>query len=899
MNQDIVYPYVQETLKPSKNFEDLMAEWKKIGLPRKCFLELYNSVWSYKKGDEMQTMLFDGKLKNIALTLEEYHHMLSELIKKLRLYSPIRFMMLYEAHYYPKSNLTGIENGMAFQEFLTQGEKASHLVLIDPNPTLVEKLSQFTRGHDIHRLRDRLVLGFTNPLYAEIYQKAEELSAFRVAALDELLFSASDNVICLYLAGMYRKKEEKAELQNLLGKNLERIRKNVVFEPRHKCYVLLPTTFLNKDKTGDGLRKGLMRSFLVEKICLVDSKAAVSVAYTMLSFVKLGIQNKESTSENIQRRSIVLQSVQLVEGMELDHVATSDTYDRVTAEERLTGEVVREGSILRLRKEYAIPASVLFSNKLTLSKLYAEAEREKRSRGLRKSSEPYPVSTEIKFNYSGKENSDGSIKPRIIYQGLVDRIKTRNYLDEKAKLHYVERGKNYVSKSEMLQHIEALVIENEELSRIIKQSIANLPLGQSISLKTFCIMHYKFFASKNKNVAVFKKVFSAVNSAEYPICKIMLGISTMEDIQKAVSETAKLLSLSEQEQDVLWHQVYILFSMAQERCYVEENPVINIIDQLDRQQKQENFFKKNMTEKILSDDQEYKIVNAALNNNAKPGLALGLLIKIFTGLSYQEISALLWEDYFRLVNHDCMILNIDKRLVDKKSGLIPYLAKLKIRTVPVSSFLVPLLDAWHESSIVEYRKLGINSKDQRKLPIIHSDKNPTDPISPSRLRYFGNKYLNEFGPEGLKLQLAAEAGKKEFDTGKYGGDFYRENFRDQSLTVAGLEEGELCYMLGIASHSGTMENFYYGYDKPSRLVRIRDKIDVWAAKRMPELSNVGYCRERFVLSSETTLFRLNPANKPMETTYRMFIERDTPNIEFEIYNRLGFAVTFRWEEGDE
>ena len=110
MNQDIVYPYVQETLKPSKNFEDLMAEWKKIGLPRKCFLELYNSVWSYKKGDEMQTMLFDGKLKNIALTLEEYHHMLSELIKKLRLYSPIRFMMLYEAHYYPKSNLTGIEN---------------------------------------------------------------------------------------------------------------------------------------------------------------------------------------------------------------------------------------------------------------------------------------------------------------------------------------------------------------------------------------------------------------------------------------------------------------------------------------------------------------------------------------------------------------------------------------------------------------------------------------------------------------------------------------------------------------------------------------------------------------------------------------------------------------------
>lgn len=97
MSKDIVYPYVQETLKPSKNFEDLMAEWKKIGLPRNSFLELYNRVWSYKQGDQMQTMLFDGKLKNISLTLEEYHNTLSELIKKLRLYQPIRFMMLYEA----------------------------------------------------------------------------------------------------------------------------------------------------------------------------------------------------------------------------------------------------------------------------------------------------------------------------------------------------------------------------------------------------------------------------------------------------------------------------------------------------------------------------------------------------------------------------------------------------------------------------------------------------------------------------------------------------------------------------------------------------------------------------------------------------------------------------------
>lgn len=905
MSKDIVYPYVQETLKPSKNFEDLMAEWKKIGLPRNSFLELYNRVWSYKQGDQMQTMLFDGKLKNISLTLEEYHNTLSELIKKLRLYQPIRFMMLYEAYFYSKSDLSGIENGMAFPEFLTQGEKASHLVLIDPNPSLVAKLSHFAQADDIHRLRDRLVLGFTNPLYAEIYQKAEELSAFRVDVLDELHFSASDNVTCLYLAGMYREKGEKAERQNLLRKNLDWIRKNLVFEPKHKCYVLLPTTFLNQDSTGDGLRKELMRAFLVEKICLVDSKAAVSTTYKKLSYITLGIQNKKSASESIQKRSVVLQNMELVTSKEPDHIVTSDSYDnalvsdscdRVSAEE-LTDEVVRETCILRLLKEYAICASVLFSNKHTLNELYAQAKREKCSGGSREKSKSYQVSKEIEFRYSGRQNSDGSIKPRIIYQGLVDRIKDQNYLDEKAKLHYIERSKKYASKNEILQHMETVVLENEELGRIIKQSIANLPLGQSISLKTFCIMHYKFFASKNKNVDVFKKVFSAINSAGYPICKLMLGISSMEDIQKAVSETSALLDLSEYEEDELWRQIYILLCMAQERGYIAENPVMKIIDQMDRQQKQEHFFKENMIEKVLTDDQEYRIVNAVMNNNVKPFLALGLLIKIFTGLSYQEICALVWQDFFKLLDHDCMVLNIDKRLVDKKNGAIPYLSKLKNRNVPVSSFLVPFVEAWFEISKEEYRKLGIKPKDQCKLPMIHSLSKPMEPISPATLRAFGNMHLKEYGPNGLKLQLAAEDGKKEFDTCKYGGDFYRENFRDQSLSVAGLEEGEVCHMLGIASTSGTMENYYYGYNKPTRLVRIRDKIDVWAAKRMPELCNLGYCREKFVLSTEKTMFRSKPSNQPREMVFRMFVENDTPNIVFEIFNRLGFTTTFRWEEG--
>lgn len=897
MSKDTTYPYEQTPIKLSANFDSIMDEWKKLNLPSKHLLELYIRVRSERKGSELQTEPFPtNNNQNISLNFQEYHDILSGIMKKLSAYAPIRFMRQFEAVFYPKENLSGIENGLAYTEFIEQGEKASHLVMIDPNPYLVEQLSMIKEVDDINRFRDRLVLCFTDPLYAEIYQKARELKKYSVKAFDEVEFSSADNVRCLYFCRMHREKGDKKDLLEVLSSRINHIRDKIVFAPKHKLYLLLPTAMLDRDAACEGLRPEIMKSFLLEKIFLIDSKAAVSDTYKKISFVTLGIQQKKSTPEKIQKRKVTLQRFILPDANMVEDASSGDRDNEVAVEQGQTDKLVADVRELRGQKEYKILASVLFSNRATLHELYAAAPSANRHHKKRNSSELYKISAEIEFRYSGKVNLDGSIKPRIIFQGSVARKKGINYKEEKKKLHFEERTRKYPSIDAMYENIERISFEDNELRSMIEESVVNAHGKNPLSLKSFLMLHYLVFMSKKPNEDLFNKVFCAPHSYRFPICKLVIATATQEDIMNAVDQTTVLLQLSEAEVDALWHQIHILLAIAEGRGLIPENPILSIIKKLDNQQKQETFFKKNMTEKILSDEMEFLLLNDILKNKDEPGLALGVVIKIFTGLSYAEVCALVWQDYFKLLDHECMVLNIEKRFEDKKTVPIWYLSELKIRTIPIVSYLEPLVTAWREKCREEYKKFNINKSEERFLPMIHSMKNPMIPVTPDALRRFGNKYLQKYLPDGLALRLADKDGrKKEYNTGEYGGDFLRENFRDQALSVAGLEGSEVCYMLGISA-SGTFQVNYTGHDKPIHLLRIRDKLDVWFSKRMPELCNVDGVRKKITLSSERGGYESILSNQPMELVFRVPITEQTPDIAFDIFNRLGFSATFEWIE---
>ena len=100
------------------------------------------------------------------------------------------------------------------------------------------------------------------------------------------------------------------------------------------------------------------------------------------------------------------------------------------------------------------------------------------------------------MRYSGKLTDSGKIKPHIIFQGYLEKEKDKNYKDEKKKLHFSLRTKTFQSEREMFEYVENLVIANEDLRNIIKQSVKNQYKSMSISLKTFWIINYEVISKK-------------------------------------------------------------------------------------------------------------------------------------------------------------------------------------------------------------------------------------------------------------------------------------------------------------------------------------------------------------------------------------------------------------------
>ena len=84
MSKETTYPYEQTPIKLSANFDSIMDEWKKLNLPSKYLLELYNGVRSETKGATIKTEPFPThKNQNISLGFQAVLDLLRVLPKAI------------------------------------------------------------------------------------------------------------------------------------------------------------------------------------------------------------------------------------------------------------------------------------------------------------------------------------------------------------------------------------------------------------------------------------------------------------------------------------------------------------------------------------------------------------------------------------------------------------------------------------------------------------------------------------------------------------------------------------------------------------------------------------------------------------------------------------------------
>ena len=924
MSKNIIYKVDQVDTYTTAEFDKILSACVKIQMPKEYLISLYSRVVSNNKDSAEHISPFEGiKTKNVAIQFPKYNEVLSGIMNDLGKFTPLEFMKNYTAAEFGMHNCTAVENCFVFEKLLLMNRKAEHVILIDPTPFLVEKIAKFRD----ESFRCKIVLTFTNAEISKIYKKIFHDNVIQVLPIAKCSF-VDESVSVVYFGHYFgysnlditdvtknKGCKTKEARESYVCTKLAEINEALASAKKRQFLVLLPTSMIDPQRGHIGIRRFLFDCFTVQSIDLIDNKAIVTNGYKRLSLVKLGQRNKSRRAGALQSSDVVLREFRFVDNQMPPVSAESTPQDASNQKKRSNKE--KNAPVhgrLEACEEYQVSAQQMYENVNTIISLCSDTAKEGHTSENR-TSRNYKVSSEISVACSGKVKETGKIKPRIIYQGYVAHEKTQDYLGEKKLLHYEDRNITYSSLVDMYKHIEQLVLNDQALNAMIVESIQAKYKDQPISLKSFCIMYYDALRERKLDENTYSKVFSSLHSEKNSVCNLKLNVSTVEEVADAIKKTVHKLDMDEVEENKLILQMYMIYNVAIDKGFSKENPVFHAAKVLMNQEKQEKNIKNRMVEKILTDDQERDIFTYIFSDEPDPGLALGFAIKLTTGMTYAEVCALTRKDVYKLSHVDCLILNVDKRFGDKSTEPIPILDPIKIRQIFVSSFLAPRLSRWigqplkklvetsmqdeletatTEDTVEEKFNCSSDLVDDLKLPIVYRMSEPGKPVTPDVLRRFGNEVFERFGPFSDIMRVADEkGGKKDISKTAYSGDRYRENFYDQGLSVAGFTRGELCYILGYNA-SETFDSSYAGFNKPSILVKMRDKVDVWISKRLAELDFLDESSKCFHFGEKKRKFVSKPTNVPMEIIIELEIEEDTPDILIELANQLGFSAILKY-----
>ena len=160
------YKFEQVSTIVSGKFDEIRSKCEKLGIGKEHILDLFLRSRIKKVTEEDDSLWGSISEINVKRNFFSMDEKVSEIISIMETFSPIQFLQEYEAYYYKEHNCTGMENGLAFERFLKL-VKDCKVVIVDPNPYLVQKISNNNRLKN-----SRVTLAFTDTRWKQVYDSS-------------------------------------------------------------------------------------------------------------------------------------------------------------------------------------------------------------------------------------------------------------------------------------------------------------------------------------------------------------------------------------------------------------------------------------------------------------------------------------------------------------------------------------------------------------------------------------------------------------------------------------------------------------------------------------------------------------------------------------------------------
>lgn len=429
--------------------------------------------------------------------------------------------------------------------------------------------------------------------------------------------------------------------------------------------------------------------------------------------------------------------------------------------------------------------------------------------------------------------------------------------------------------------------EDESFRKIVKNEVIDAFESGRKHTVSLLLFSYSFYNEISKNKAFNESVFLSI-LADVDLSNVMLGEATEFDLFFLAS-CFTIFNKKVTKKSLQIHLNYIL-KYAYEKGALKEKIEINLekdgSDSLAEDRKSRSNRMKALAEKSLPLESETELINWLVkkyrdNNN----VYLGVLIKLFTGMSNPEICALRWEDYEEITytNGKRHHLVISKKMNDNSKELEYFDSdyKHKYRLIPLPSFLDDLLNEQYKkliSFVIEklrktiryelttkkpyklvktlltamnikdilyhdfkeitdddfykYYKKEIN-EEIKKYPIIcQNNKNIKEiekfrmPFTITTLRHCAQKALDK-GFDKVENKSKLPNSDKIIDYSKQGNNLFHTNYQFHAISDCGLTLGELNYIIGN-SDTDTFSKHYCDFSNDLIQLQLAEKLDRWA-----------------------------------------------------------------------
>ncbi|MCR5095898.1 MAG: hypothetical protein K6A70_04085 [Erysipelotrichaceae bacterium] len=730
------------------------------------------------------------------------------------------------------------ELGYLVPLFINLVKDRDNILVVNPSPKMIINLIEALPNR-------RILFSVTDETVAKLYHKQfTDYEFFPFEKLDQ-----AENIDAVLIANRDQKTSSSGSfLRCLRGCNDDAF-----------VVGLIPSAWFDSDKNG--ISRVLEETiFTVHQLLMIDPSA---------------------TNTSPKKKEIVI----LEKGNEASNIEVKQTsFDVKTRMFTVLEDVV------------TIDSSAYIGTDATIISLWNEALKEPRevTKPVYSKSQEFKFSEEISLFYRVYSNREGGYRIVASYREIKE-IEPKKW----GKTISKNRERILRSKSsQMINNALSEVVFDDEIYPWIRSDIARNYIGiKPLTLKSIWVYCWSDIVDSAK----YDHGFMVELFANDEVSRIIPQSDSALFILKAMA-----LLLKVDVEDISYQrveQINHLFVTAMKANLIQFNPMESYVaEYTSRASERQQDVRNALVKKHFSDKEEMFIFLGIVGLKSsdrflctEKSLLLAAAIRLFTGMSIREVSALNWKDFRKIKGTEDYQLLITK-FVDRRGRIQKHAEKNnwnRFRIIPVARVLSYLL--------LDRKKylldMGIDKDYLEDCPIVLSEENIKAMKAQKRVSHCKPDIISRSGKELIKLAkipenrivLPDEKNDLVTDFNKYHGDIFQTNFKDKTNHKAYLTLGEINYMFGIDAPD-TFSRHYCDYTNDFVQLGIIQKLSRWELEYERMISGIKCKKPSFGHKEGDVSLSVGPFDGGVATIDILIENRSGEDSQIVVSSEHGLTV---------